>query len=144
MKTNFECDLAVETNRMDPLCQLISGDEYDASNQHTRFCVAISTSLHSERKVPYKFGFPSPCREMEIAFKTPRATEEVAKKLYSERMTSCHTIEGENIFYFSRSYLSNAAFVYRRDTSSEKIYLEALSSNLGIKDELNSLNLIEN
>ena len=137
-RTTFDRIFTVKENHKDPLCKLISGDEYDSDNQHNRFCVAISKALHFEKEVPRKFGFPSPCSEEEIAFKNSKAT----RRVYHERMTSCRSTDGEIIFYFSRSYLSNGAFVYRRDT--EKIYLEALSTNLGIRDELNSLNTIEN
>jgi hypothetical protein len=45
--------------------------------------------------------------------------------------------------FISRSYLSNQVLVYLRDPLDGRIHLENLSTNVGIVDELNSFDFVE-
>jgi hypothetical protein len=63
-------------------------------------------------------------------------------------MTLCYSKyedpPNENIeWYISRSYFSNAVYVYIRDPYNGKIYLENLSFNIGVVDELNLFDFVE-
>lgn len=88
------------------------------------------------------------CRKEKVSFKTEEGVKLAAGKSYYERMTYCYTrslVDGKELSfeYISRAYRSNEVFVYRRDTSNQKIYLENLSTNVSIADELNSFDFVE-
>ena len=51
--------------------------------------------------------------------------------------------KGIGSLYISRSYMSNRVFVYLQDPVDGNIYLENLSDNIGVIDEIYSFNFIE-
>lgn len=136
--------LTVESDDIDPLCKLILGN-----GQHLRFCVAISTSSYFEYIIRYPYGLNFACFKEKVSFKTTEAIAEAAGKSYYERMIRCRStyiapLESDTSFLFiSRAYLSNAVFVYRENPIDKKIYLENLSTNVSIVDEINSFDFVE-
>ena len=84
----------------------------------------------------------------EISFKTADGIKEAAGKTYHERMTSCvcralDPDEDVASFYLSRAYISDHVLVYTKRNSDGKIYLENLSTNVNIVDEINSFDFVE-
>lgn len=139
--------VAAENNSLDPLCKLVS-EERGPHNRHHRFCVAVSTSSYFEDQIRYPRHRPYPCYKEQIFFRTTDGIQEAAGRSYYERMTRCLSISGNAeiswpMLYISRAYRSNEVLVYRRNSPDEKIYLENLSSNISIIDELNSFDFIE-
>lgn len=131
----------MENDSVDPLCKLIPMEHY-------RFCVAVSRSSYFAERIRYPQPTTSACSKEEVSFRTVEAITKAAGKPYFERMTLCRLEyenfrEGKCFLYISRAYLSNAVFVYRRDPTDGKIYLENLSTNISIVDEINSFDLVE-
>jgi len=94
---------------------------------------------------------PHPCYKKEVSFRTPEAMKQAADRSYHEQMSLCFSTHGrplqsqkhESFLYISRAYRSNQVFVYRQDREDERIYLENLSYNISIFDELNSFDFVE-
>lgn len=134
---------------IDPLCKLISGK----INQHSRLCTAINRSDYFKNKIRYPNTEPYPCDEQKISFKTAEGVEEarISGKSYHERMILClismfidrEETESFTDLFISRAYKSNYVFVYIRNPSNGKIYLENISSNISVIDELNSFDFTE-
>ena len=127
---------------------MVSADEEDPNNQHLRLCVAVLRSSYFADKIQYPENQPSRCYEEEISFRSIEALEEAGTESFYERMTQCYSEfleppEDPSDLYISRAYLSNAIFVYRRDPYDDKIYLENVSTNISIVDELNTFNIVE-
>lgn len=141
---NYDFVLA-ENNDIDPLCRLISVGE---RNQHYRLCVAVSRSSYFKDIIEYPPKEFYPCELREISFRTAEAIREAGHRRYVERMTLCRSIyvdsdEGDSLIFISRAYISNQVFVYEFDSLDNEVYLENLSTNISIVDELNSFDLIE-
>lgn len=136
-----------DSDDVDPLCKHVTKE--NVRNHYYRFCVAVARSLHFVDKIRYPtIGATHDCRKREVSFRTPRAMAQAAEKLFYERMMPCPCVELEprkekGFFYISRGYKSNGVFVYYQDLSDEKIYLENLSTNISIVDELNSFDFLE-
>ena len=130
------------------MCSLVSGDQEDSNNQHFRLCVAVLRSSYFADKIQYPENLPSRCSEKKISFRSVETLAEGGTESFYERMTQCYSeylelSQGPSHLYISRSYLSNSIFVYRRDPYDRKIYLENLSTNISIVDELNSFDFVE-
>jgi len=136
----------VRSNDIDPLCKLISG-ETDLRKQHYRFCVVVSRSSYFRDKIKYPRRKAHPCHEEYVSFRTAEGVIAAAGKSFHERLMPCQFTpidsEEESFLFISRAYMSNQVFVYRRDLGNGKIYLENLSSNVSIVDELNSFDFVE-
>ena len=137
---------------MDPMCKLLTADSRDSINQHYRFCVAISRSLFYEDEFLYPMRMPQLCSLRKISFRRREVAKKVTKKLsgYFERVTLCRSQhpgpsrKDDTQLFISRAYMSDRIFVYRLDPTSNRLYLENLSINVSIVDELNSFELPEN
>lgn len=132
---------------IDPLCKQITAGT--PGNQHHRLCVAVCRSSYFKNQIDYPHIITYPCYKEEVSFRTEEGMKKAAGKSYVEQMTRCHSmisgfpeIEDASI-YISRAYLSNTVFVYRRDSNDGKIYLENLSVNISVVDELNSFDFVE-
>ena len=92
------------------------------------------------------------CEFRVVSFRTAEAVEYAAGNSFYERMIPCVSrltnarSKKKSLAYFfiSRAYTSNHVLVYQFDPSNGNIYLENLSSNVPIVDELNSFDLVEN
>lgn len=133
------------SNDVDPLCKLVMDDTYN-QNQYYRLCVVVSRSSYFKHELPYPDGWPiHSCEVKELSFRTTAALGEASGMSYYERMTHCtfRDATGESYLYISRAYLSSQLFVYLLDPADGKLYLENLSTNISIVDELNSYDFIE-
>ena len=111
--------------------------------------MSVSRSSYFRGKIRYPGQVAYSCDEREISFRTRDARNKAGKKSYRERMIHCHTgyvkpQEGENLLYVSRAYKSNEIFAYSYNPSDAKYYLENLSTDVSIIDELNSFDFVEN
>lgn len=143
---NWFYTCVVDEDDADPLCRLVP-DELPEQNQHYRLCVAVSRSSYFKSKVLYPGREVYPCVEMQVSFRTKEALE-VADDLYYEKMIPCESRyadirRGQSLMYISRAYKSNEVFVYTLDFSDGNIYLENLSTNISIIDEINSFDFVE-
>ena len=131
------------------MCKLLSRNEDDPENQHSRLCSAVSRSSDFINKVRYPFAASThSCFFRKVSFQTQNAKKEEAGVAYYELMTLCNLSwidrrESDRFLYISRAYKSNAIFVYRDAPSPGKIYLHNLSINIDIVDELNSFDFVE-
>lgn len=110
--------------------------------------MAISSSSEFKDKINYPLPNPHICEERLVSFRTSEGIKEAAKKYYYERMTLCESTYvnpslGDSFLYISRAYKSNEVFVYVLDRTDNKIYLENLSTNISVADELNSFDFVE-
>lgn len=138
-----------ERDDLDPLCKLISKSILE--NQHYRLCVALFRSSYFKDK----FAYPIlenryreiRCYETVISFKTEEAIRQAADNIYSERMTKCRTVSldtnAEVSLYVSRAYITHQVFLYRRDPSDQKIYLENLTVDLNLITDYNFFDDVE-
>ena len=137
----------VKRNDVDPLCKSVSNSKFDPRNQHYRFCVAVSRSAYFENEIMYPENIPYDCSIQEVSFRTVEGLRETAGRIYHERMMFCSVeysslLGGGSFLYISRAYRSNEVFVYHRN-SDGMIYLENLSSNVSVADEINSFDFVE-
>lgn len=138
-----------ESDAIDPLCKLVSKDPYNFENQYFRLCVAVFRSSYFEDNTVYPEKRNShACKMKEVSFRTKEALDAANGRSYRERMIFCNSryVEPDNepiFLYISRAYLSNQVFVYQHDLSDGKIYLENLSTDISIVDELNSFDFVE-
>lgn len=101
----------MEANHLHPLCRLISDDEGDPNNQHTRLCtVAVTSSSHFKDEF-LKSTDGDRCSKKEISFKTKVGIEEIEGRKYYEHVTHCCSSLAEDgtktYLYISRAYRSN-------------------------------------
>lgn len=109
--------------------------------------MAVSRSAYFKEEIDYpRQGSTYNCVEKEVSFRTGEAIEGATGKTYHENMIPCHIynkLNTNDILYISRAYRSLQVFVYRADPSDGKIYLENLSFNICVVDELNSFDFVE-
>lgn len=100
----------------------------------------------------YPMRMPHNCEVNKVSFRTTEAIKEVTfngSSTYFERMMPCSLYhpqpdEDETVtLYISRAYMSNQVFVYRLNPTTNEIFLENLSFNVSILDELNSFDFPE-
>lgn len=160
----FFLSFIATSNEIDPLCKLVADEEITLNDQYYRLCVAVSRSSYFINKVKYPVEESSHfCRMGKVSFKTREVSEETKKNSYYERMILCplesvdrteeHSylnvehVDPNNkksvLLYISRAYQSNQVFVYLYNFSDQKIYLENLSTNICVVDELNSFDFVE-
>lgn len=132
------CPLVAESFEHDPVCRLISKERSD--NQHFRLCAIVLTSSYFITR----FKYPTRVNayavfEDQISFRTTDANLRSVGKEYHERIVVCpvRIIDSshQTRVYISRAYKSNEVFVYLRDPSDGRLYLENLSVNVGIVHE---------
>lgn len=136
---------AAESNEIDPLCKLVSDRVIDPNNQHYRLCSAVSNSSYFKGKYSGWASRRGTCTRRKVSFRTVEGIKNAADTEFYERMIFCgSTSLGPGnvlILYISRAYLSNHVLVYQG--SRHAIYLENLSANISVVDELNSFDFIE-
>lgn len=131
----------METEDLDPICKLVSGNIL--LNQSYRLCVEVLRSSYFKDMIKYPIPWlDRQCRRKQVSFRTEEGIKEANGKSYYEFMVRCNSTIYESFykvsFYISRAYTRNEVFVYsvrNEDRGDEVLYLENLSVNVGVVNE---------
>ena len=117
-----------------------------STSQWNRICVSVLGSMYFKTKIKYAQSAHNedPCQYIEVTFRTAEAKRvlEMAPQNYYEWMIVCEakkvtTTDEEGIhFFISRAYASNQVFVYSADYKNGVVYLENLSTNVSVIDDI--------